>query len=141
MLLAVPVLEKHRVALSAGDRGKMADHPDLSQRVNVVRSTLPAITHVDYSARVQTVDARRNSRFHHLIRAFARLTGCPMIVNTSFNVRGEPLVCTPDDAYRCFLNTGLDVLVLENFILQKEKLRKPATTEERQQHVAQFQLD
>jgi carbamoyltransferase len=141
MLLVAPLLEKHRVALSAEDRRTMAEHPDLNQRVNVVRSTLPAITHLDYSARVQTVDERRNPRFHHLIRAFARLTGCPIIINTSFNVRGEPMVCTPDDAYRCFLATGMDALVLENCVLQKEKLNKSLTSEQRQKHLAQFPPD
>ena len=80
----------------------MAHDPDLRRRVNVVRSTVPAVTHVDYSARVQTVDAERNPRLHRLLTGVSRLTGCPVLVNTSFNVRGEPIVCTPEDAYRCF---------------------------------------
>ena len=141
MLLVAPVLEKHRTKLSEEDRRKMEEDPDLRHRVNVVRSTLPAITHVDYSARVQTVDAGRHPRFHGLMRAFERLTGCPVIVNTSFNVRGEPIVCTPQDAYRCFLGTDMDALVLEDFILRKEQMKQSATGEERAKYLAQFQLD
>jgi len=94
--------------------------PDLRIRVSVPRSKVPAITHVDYSARVQTVDEERHGRFYHLMRRFYELTGCPVIVNTSFNIRGEPIVCTPEDAYRCFMATEMDVLVLENFILYKK---------------------
>jgi carbamoyltransferase len=88
-------------------------------QVNVPRSLIPAVTHVDYSARIQTVRRETNARYYDIIDAFYRRTGCPVIVNTSFNVRGEPLVCTPEDAYRCFMRTNIDVLVLENFILQK----------------------
>src|SRR5205085_8606261 len=83
------------------------------------RSTLPAITHVDYSARVQTVSAATNPRFYNLLRAFERRTGCPVLVNTSFNVRGEPPVCTPQDAFRCFMKTDMDYLVLGNFLVAK----------------------
>ena len=86
----------------------------------MVRSEIPAVTHVDYSARLQTVDERRNPRFHRLLEAFDRLTGCPVLVNTSFNVRGEPIVCTPEDAYRCFLATDMDVLVLEDIVIVKD---------------------
>ncbi len=89
------------------------------EKLNIPRSSLPAITHVDYSARVQTVNERTNPRYFNLISAFKRLTGCPTIVNTSFNVRGEPIVCTPQDAYRCFMRTEMDVLVLQNQILLK----------------------
>ncbi len=84
------------------------------------RSGLPTITHVDYSARVQTVDAARHGRFHRLMKRFHALTGCPVVVNTSFNIRGEPIVCTPEDAYRCFMATDMDCLVLENHVLLKE---------------------
>ena len=84
------------------------------EKLNIPRSSLPAITHVDYSARVQTVSASTNPRYYNLISAFKRRTGCPTIVNTSFNVRGEPIVCTPQDAYRCFMRTEMDVLVLRN---------------------------
>src|SRR5262249_25254973 len=81
--------------------------------------TIPAVTHIDYSARIQTVHRDTNPRFHQLIRNFERLTGCPMLVNTSFNVRSEPIVCTPADAYRCFMRTEMDMLVIENFVLDK----------------------
>ena len=89
-------------------------------RLNVVRSTIPAVTHVDYSARIQTVDAERNPLFHRLLRAFKARTGCPVLVNTSFNVRGEPIVCTPEDAFRCFMGTGLDRLVVGRCIMIKQ---------------------
>lgn len=89
------------------------------EKLNVPRSDLPAITHVDYSARVQTVHRETNPRFHELLQCFEELTGCPTLVNTSFNVRGEPIVCTPEDAYRCFMRTEMDYLVLENYLLAK----------------------
>ena len=89
------------------------------EKLNIPRSSLPAITHVDYSARVQTVSSTTNPRYHKLIYEFKRKTGCPTIVNTSFNVRGEPIVCTPQDAYRCFMRTEMDILVLQNQILFK----------------------
>jgi len=119
----------------------MAAAPDLRQRVNIVRSTVPAITHVDYSARVQTVDEKRHGRYYRLLQAFERLTGCPVIVNTSFNVRGEPIVCTPQEAYRCFLATDMDALVLEDFVLRKEQMNQAVTAAERQKYLAQFELD
>ena len=93
-------------------------------KLNVPRSTIPTVTHVDYSARIQTVHRENNPRFHELIRRFEALTGCAVLVNTSFNVRGEPIVCTPEEAYICFMRTGIDYLVLENFLL--EKSRQPA---------------
>ncbi len=89
------------------------------EKLNITRSTLPAITHVDYSARIQTVSKKTNHRYYKLINAFKKKTGCPTIVNTSFNVRGEPIVCTPQDAYRCFMRTEMDILVLQNQILLK----------------------
>ena len=101
----------------------MRHDPDLRSRVNVVRSEIPAVTHVDYSARLQTIDGYRNPRFHHLLKAFERLTNCPVLVNTSFNVRGEPIVCTPEDAYRCFLATDMDALVLEDVVIVKESVK------------------
>ena len=119
MLLVAPVRERWRTSLSDEDRGRMED-PDLRIRVSVPRSTVPAITHVDYSARVQTVDAGRHGRYYRLMKRFHELTGCPVIVNTSFNIRGEPIVCTPEDAYRCFMATDMDCLVLENHLLVKE---------------------
>ena len=90
-------------------------------KLNVPRSDLPAITHVDYSARIQTVDKRDHPRYHALISKFKALTGCAVIINTSFNVRGEPIVCTPQDAYLCFMRTEMDVLVLEDCILYKHE--------------------
>ena len=93
----------------------------LEQWVSQVRSVVPAITHVDYSARIQTVSRHTNPEFHAILSAFERLTGCPLLVNTSFNVRSEPIVCTPADAYRCFMRTGIDVLVLNKFLLHKNE--------------------
>ncbi len=84
------------------------------------RSDIPAVTHVDYSARVQTVHAETNPRFHALLTAFKHRTGCPVLVNTSFNVRGEPIVCTPEDAFRCFMGTEIDALAVGNLYLEKE---------------------
>ena len=96
--------------------------------LNQERSTLPAITHVDYSARLQTVDAEGNPAFHRLMTAFYRLTGCPVLINTSFNVRGEPIVCTPEDAVACFINAGIDLLAIGDFLVfkheQPEEIRR-----------------
>jgi carbamoyltransferase len=93
------------------------------EKLNVPRSTIPAVTHVDWSARIQTVRRETNSLYYDIIEAFYRRTGCPVIVNTSFNVRGEPIVCTPEDAFRCFMRTNIDVLVLEDFVLVKAEQR------------------
>jgi carbamoyltransferase len=120
MLLVAPVRQEWRTPLSDADRERMTQ-PDLRVRVSVPRSTVPAITHVDYSARVQTVDAERHGRYYRLMQRFYELTGCPVIVNTSFNIRGEPIVCTPEDAYRCFMATDMDCLVLEDHILLKDE--------------------
>jgi carbamoyltransferase len=116
MLLVAPVAEKRRVALQ----------PDQEQLwgielLNVPKSDIPAVTHVDYSARVQTVTALTNPRYYQLLRAFEEQTGCGVLINTSFNVRGEPIVCTPEDAFRCFMRTEMDVLVLENCVLLKDQ--------------------
>jgi carbamoyltransferase len=89
------------------------------EKLNVVRSDIPAVTHVDYSARLQTVHAETNPRFHALLQRFKARTGCPVLVNTSFNVRGEPIVCTPEDAFRCFMGTDIEVLVAGNCLLRK----------------------
>jgi carbamoyltransferase len=89
------------------------------EQLNVPRSTIPAVTHVDYSARIQTVRKETNPFYYEILDAFYRRTGCPVLVNTSFNVRGEPIVCTPEDAYRCFVRTDMDALVLEDFLLAK----------------------
>jgi carbamoyltransferase len=91
------------------------------EKLNVARSAVPAVTHVDYSARIQTVRRDANPLYWDIINAFYQLTGCPVIVNTSFNVRGEPIVCTPEDSYRCFMRTEMDALALENFVLLKDE--------------------
>jgi carbamoyltransferase len=142
MLLVAPVLECRRVAVSSAEVETMSRDPDLRQRVNVVRSSVPAVTHVDYSARIQTIDRVRNPRFHRVLDAFRKLTGCPVLVNTSFNVRGEPIVCTPEDAYRCFLATDMDALVLENCVILKDQLESAVAADRtRAEYLAQFQLD
>jgi len=108
-------------------RRKMTDDEEKLwgiDKLNVVRSDIPAITHVDYSARLQTVHKETNPRYHKLIQQFEKDTGCAVIINTSFNVRGEPIVCTPEDAYKCFMRTNIDYLVLGNYLLAKEK-QKP----------------
>ena len=120
MQLVTGLRSQHRVPLTAEQLRTMTTDPDLHRRAAVVRSTIPAVTHVDYSARVQTVDARRNPSFHALLSAFHRRTGCPVLLNTSFNVRGEPIVCTPADAYRCFCATGMETLVMEDCVIEKQ---------------------
>jgi carbamoyltransferase len=139
MLLVADVRKELRHALTAEQRTLMMD-PDLRKRVNVPRSTLPAITHVDMSARIQTVDEARHGRFYRLMREFKRQTGCGVIINTSFNIRGEPIVCTPQDAYRCFLVSEMDVLVLENRVLFRSE-QPTLSAAERQKHIASFKLD
>jgi len=133
MLLVAPVRQELRRPMSDEEQQLFG-----IEKLKVPRSTLPAITHVDYSARVQTVSSRTNPRYHQLIAAFQRRTGCPTLVNTSFNVRGEPIVCTPEDAYRCFMRTEMDVLVLENQLLLKEEQPRRADDERWQQ---EFELD
>jgi carbamoyltransferase len=118
MLLVAPVLERHRTRLSGEESETMARDPDLTRRVNVPRSTIPAVTHVDYSARVQTID-ERHGRFRRLIEKFYEKTGCPVIVNTSFNLSWEPIVLTPAQAYHTFMQSEMDTLVLGDFILRK----------------------
>jgi carbamoyltransferase len=108
-------------------------------RLKVKRSVVPGITHVDYSARVQTVDAQRHGRFYRLLRRFKDKSGCPVIINTSFNIRGEPIVCSPEHAYRCFMATNMDVLVLEKQVLLKEEQSKAKQNAE--EYFAQFALD
>jgi len=93
-------------------------------KLNIKRSEIPAITHVDYSARIQTVHKNTNPKYHALITKFKEKTGCSVVVNTSFNVRGEPIVCTPEDAFKCFMGTELDVLVVGNCVLKKEQQDK-----------------
>jgi carbamoyltransferase len=133
MLLVAPVAQKYRLPLSEEQQRLWG-----IDKLNVPRSTIPAITHVDYSARVQTVDAERHGLFHTMMQRFYLRTGCPVIVNTSFNVRGEPIVCAPEDAYRCFMFTHMDALVLGNHLLLKPEQPEMAGAEE---HLAQFALD
>jgi len=141
MLMVAPVREERRAPLTSEDEQVMSNSSDLRHRVNVVRSFLPAITHVDYSARLQTVDEERNPRFYHLLKTFHEMTGCPVLINTSFNVRGEPIVCTPEDAYRCFMATEMDALVLEDCLVQKHQMKQVEDSAAREQYLAQFQLD
>ncbi len=115
MLLVAPVKEDRRVAMVR----PVTEGDDMMPILHQARSDIPAVTHVDYSARVQTVDAERSPAFHSVLSAFEGLTGCPVLVNTSFNVRGEPIVCTPQDAYRCFMRTEMDLLVIEDRLLWK----------------------
>ena len=116
MMLVADVVKERRREMTAEEKALFG-----IQKLNIPRSQIPAVTHVDYSARVQTVHAKTNPRFHALITKFEALTGCPVVVNTSFNVRGEPIVCTPEDAFRCFMGTGMDMLVVENCVLKKEE--------------------
>ena len=116
MLLVAPVDKSRQRAMSEKERALFG-----IDKLNVPRSEIPAVTHVDYSARVQTVHANTNPRFHALISRFKALTGCPVLVNTSFNVRGEPIVCTPEDAFRCFMGTEIEALALGNCFLRKEQ--------------------
>lgn len=139
MLLVANIRKDKRCELTEEQKRVMKD-PDLRRRVNIKRSVIPAVTHVDLSARIQSVDEKRNGRYYRLLREFKRQTGCGVIVNTSFNIRGEPIVCTPQDAYRCFMASDMDVLVLENCFLRKEE--QPRCGEkERAKYIASFDLD
>jgi carbamoyltransferase len=114
MLLVAGVNSSQRISpMSAQEQLSGID------KLNVARSTIPAVTHIDYSARIQTVNETSNPRYYRLLRAFKARTGCSVLVNTSFNVRGEPIVGTPEDAYRCFMRTEMDYLVMENILLDK----------------------
>ena len=115
MLLVADVLDKHRIAMTPEQQKLFG-----IDKLNVPRSSIPAVTHVDYSARIQTVHRETNPRYHAMISRFKALTGCPIVVNTSFNVRGEPIVCTPDDAFRCFMGTEIETLAVGNCFLRKE---------------------
>jgi len=132
MLLVAPVRADKRTPSQGASRGL--------DQLNEARSVVPAITHVDHSARVQTVDAQRAPRFHAILQAFKARTGCPVLINTSFNVRGEPIVNTPDDAWRCFMHTNMDVLVLENFVLRKTD-QPDAKTIDVDAYLSEFSLD
>lgn len=114
MLIVAPIKQERRKAMPAG----YSEMP-LMERLYVLRSDLPAITHIDFSARVQTIHKETNERYYTLLQAFKKKTGYGVMVNTSFNVRGEPPVCTPEDAYKCFMRTEMDYLVIGNFLLAK----------------------
>jgi carbamoyltransferase len=118
MLLVAEVAKSHRRQMTEAEDALFG-----IDKLNIVRSDIPAVTHIDYSARVQTVHATTNPRYHALITRFKELTGCPVLVNTSFNVRGEPIVCTPDDAFRCFMGSEIDLLVVGNCVLEKRDQR------------------
>ena len=133
MLLVAPVKKELRKKMTEEQKKLFG-----IEKLNIPRSSMPAITHVDYSARVQTVSERTNPRYYQLINTFKQKTGCPAVVNTSFNVRGEPIVCTPQDAYRCFMRTEMDVLVLQNQILFKHEQSKTQKDETWKQ---EFELD
>ena len=133
MLLVAAVRKDRQIAMSAEEEALFG-----IDKLNVPRSEIPAVTHVDYSARVQTVRREDNPRYYDLIQAFDRLTGCPLVVNTSFNVRGEPIVNTPAEAYRCFMRTEMDYLVLGNFLVDKRD--QPRWSEE-EAWQEEFELD
>ena len=133
MLLVAPVRKERRIPLTA-EQHKLWG----IDKLNVPRSDIPAVTHIDYSARVQTVTRDTNPGYYDLIKAFETQTGCGVLVNTSFNVRGEPIVCTPADAYRCFMRTNIDYLVLGPYLL--DKAAQPAW-KETEQWQKEFQLD
>lgn len=135
MLLVAPVKESERVALTA-EQNALQGIDLLKAR----RSSVPGVTHVDYSARVQTVDPERHGRYYRLIKRFEEKTGCPLIINTSFNIRGEPIVCTPENAYHCFMATDMDVLVMENCVLRKTD-QPQIKTHEAERYLSRFELD
>ena len=133
MLLVAPVRRERQISMTEEQRRLWG-----IDQLNVVRSDIPAVTHIDYSARIQTVTRNTNPNYCDLLKEFERLTGCPVVVNTSFNVRGEPIVCTPADAYRCFMRTNIDCLVLGPFLL--DKAQQPEW-KEREDWRREFQLD
>ena len=124
MLLVAPIKESLRLAMTPEQKALFG-----IDKLNIPRSELPAITHVDYSARIQTVHKETNPRLHQLLEKFASRTGCSVLVNTSFNVRGEPIVNTPEDAWRCFMRTEMDYLVIENYLIAKSEQQKIANDE------------
>jgi carbamoyltransferase len=115
MLLVASIADCHKRSMTAEENALFG-----IEKLNVVRSAIPAVTHVDYSARIQTVHRETNPLYHDLISRFHALTGCPVLINTSFNVRSEPIVCTPEDAFRCFMGTDIDLLVVGNAVLHKQ---------------------
>ena len=138
MLTVAPLREEWRLPLGEEERRQLAD-PDLRVRLAVPRSVFPAITHVDYSARVQTVD-ERHGRYYKLINRFYERSGCPLVVNTSFNVRGEPIVCTPEEGYNCFAATDIDCLVMGSHVLLKDE-QDLGVLQDSERYRARFSLD
>ncbi len=136
MLLVAPVADAIRI-----HRDSHAPPAFGIDKLHEARSTIPAVTHVDYSARVQTVDNQRNPLLHRLLTRFYEKTDCPVMINTSFNVRSEPIVCTPEDAYRCFMTTDMDALVVGRCVLLKKSQPQSMSETDRQRHLAQFQRD
>lgn len=125
MLLTADVRKEQRREMTPAEQALWG-----IEKLNVPRSTIPAVTHVDYSARLQTVRRETNPLYHAILSAFKARTGCPVVVNTSFNVRGEPIVCTPEDAWRCFMRTSMDALVLENHVLLRQEQPELVETED-----------
>ena len=132
MLLVADVVKERRKTMTEEQQKLFG-----IEKLNVPRSDIPAVTHVDYSARVQTVHKETNPRYHALLTGFKERTGCPVIVNTSFNVRGEPIVCSPEDAFRCLMGTDIEVLVVGNCFLRKEDQSQSL----RRSYVSEFDLD
>jgi carbamoyltransferase len=133
MLLVAPVVDERKVSMTAEQERLFG-----IDKLNVARSDIPAVTHVDYSARVQTVHRETNPLYYDMIEAFRKRTGCPVIINTSFNVRGEPIVCRPEEAYRCFMRTEMDYLVMGSFVVAKAEQKR---TPEDEAWMKEFELD
>ena len=136
MLLVAPVRTERRTASVEGEESVFG-----IEKLNLLRSEIPAVTHVDYSARIQTVDPNRNPLLHRMLTRFNELTGCPVMINTSFNVRSEPIVCTPKDTYRCFMMTDMDALAVGSFLLLKCEQPMPEDSKKRDEYLNQFELD
>jgi carbamoyltransferase len=132
MLLVANVREDHRIPMTPQQEALFG-----IEKLNVPRSDIPAVTHVDYSARIQTVHPTTNPRYYALLQKFYERTGCPVIVNTSFNVRGEPIVCTPEDAFHCFMGTNMEALAAGNCFLRKSEQDSSLA----QQYQSKFDLD
>jgi len=136
MLLVAPVRADRRISSVEGAQSVLG-----IEKLNLLRSEIPAVTHVDFSARIQTVDPNRNPLLHRMLSRFYELTGCPVMINTSFNVRSEPIVCTPMDAYRCFMMTDMDALSLGKYLLLKSEQPIPVDSKKRDEYLMQFELD
>ena len=132
MLLVSNIKKNKQIPMSKKDQDLFG-----IDKLNIKRSSIPAVTHIDYSARIQTVHNETNPKYYKLIKRFKEVTDCPVLVNTSFNVRGEPIVCTIEDAYKCFMGTNLDILVCENFILYKKDQPKDLLKD----YKSKFELD